>query len=750
MKPSNVRKHLFTALALATAVGSPSVTAQSEEPRMALEEVVVTARRKEESLQSVPIAVTAIDGASFEASGAADISELQGQVPNLSIYAGRNQSTTLTAFMRGVGQADPLWGVDPGVGLYVDDVYIARPQGALLSTFDVERIEVLRGPQGTLYGKNTIGGAIKYVTRRPTDEFQANVSATFGEYSTQEFKAGISGPIVEGKLRGKLSLASLQRDGWGKNRFTGRDVSDKDTQVAIAGLEWQPNDNWLVSVGADYTEDDAEPKGYKRLEANPLCPFYGITCEPLSDNYDVEAGHDPENNTESWGGSITISGTLGEAWGFKSITAYRENDTVNNIDFDTTSARITDVFADYTDDQFSQEFQFSYDNADNFDAVMGIYYFDGEAGGLVRNVFLADIEPLVAPAFGTTEGTTYTESWAVFGEGNYRATEKLTLTLGLRYTEEEKRGVAYNALWTDDTFTDVALVSADYDKKEDFPATSPRFGVRYEFSDDVMAFFTASRGFKSGGFNVRAQSEFFPESAEPFDDEQLDMYELGLKSTLADGQLRLNGTLFYGDYEDVQVSTFTSYDSDGDGRDDAFFGNFLNAGSAELSGVELETAWYPADIPWFSITANLNYLDTDEDEVDQNGDGFPDTRVITNAPELTGAVQANFDFDLGGASLNGYLGVSYRDESILTNEGGPNPNDPTQELLPLIQESYEVWNAGVAYLPESRNWRVAVNVRNLADEEYLQTGYNIPVLGIVTGSYGPPRMATASFEYFFD
>ena len=175
--------------------------------------IVVTARKREENIQEVPVAVTVITGETLEDSGVEDLSELQAEVPNLSIYAGRNQSTTLTAFMRGIGQADPLWGVDPGVGLYLDDVYIARPQGALLDVYDVERIEVLRGPQGTLYGKNTIGGAIKYVSREITDDPEAAISFTGGDFGNQDFKARVSGALVPGKLRGQggLRLAAARR-----------------------------------------------------------------------------------------------------------------------------------------------------------------------------------------------------------------------------------------------------------------------------------------------------------------------------------------------------------------------------------------------------------------------------------------------------------------------------------------------------------------------------------------------------------
>ncbi|MEM7586159.1 MAG: TonB-dependent receptor [Acidobacteriota bacterium] len=707
------------------------------------EAIVVTARKREENIQEVPIAVSLITGEALEDSGAADISDLQVQVPNLSIYPGRNQSTTLTAFLRGIGQADPLWGVDPGVGLYLDDVYIARPQGALLDVFDVERIEVLRGPQGTLYGKNTIGGAIKYVSRPLSDDTTGAISLTGGEFGTQDFKAWVSGALVPGKLRAKAAIASLQRDGYGTNLFTGRDVSDKDTLAFRLALDWLVSDDVTVKLSLDRTEDDAEPKGLTRLEANPFCPLFGITCAPNPDLFDTDSGLEPLNSTDSEGYALNIEWAINDNWQFKSITAYRESDSENNIDFDTTPAPITDVVATYSDEQTSQEFQFLYQGDGALSGVFGLFYFDGTAGGLVQNTFFGSI-------FGTTEGTTDTESFAIFGDGSYQINDRLTFNFGLRLTEEDKRGVAFNAGYTDGTFTTINAVTADYDQSETFSSFSPRLGLDYWFNDDVMGYVTLSRGFKSGGFNVRAQATAFPESALPFDDEVLTVAEFGIKSVLANRSLVLNAAAFYGDYEDIQVSTFTDFDSDGDGTNDAFFGNFLNAGSATMQGLEVEFDWTSPTATWFGLSGNVSYLDAEPDDfLDANGDGFVDTQVITNAPELTGALNLNVNFPAFDGLISGSVGYAYRDESTLTNEGGPDPTNPTRPLSPIIQPSFDLINAWVSWLSGDGTWQFTINGRNLTDEEYLTNGYNIPVLGILVGSNGAPRTVSASLGYRF-
>ncbi|HYR29422.1 MAG TPA: TonB-dependent receptor, partial [Thermoanaerobaculia bacterium] len=715
-------------------------TAAAEEPQTTSEEIVVTARKREENVQEVPIAVTVVTADKLEEAAATDLSELQTQVPNLSVYQGRNQSTTLTAFMRGIGQADPLWGVDPGVGLYMDDVYIARPQGALLDVYDVERIEVLRGPQGTLYGKNTIGGAIKYVSRQLTDERTATVALTAGSYGTMDLRASIGGALVPGKVRGKLAFATLNRDGYGENLFTGRDVSDRKTMAARGAIDWLATDTLKVAFSADYTKDDAEPKGYQRLVANRLCPLFAISCDPNDSRWDTNSGLAPLNGTESMGASIVVSTPLSSGWDFKSITAWRKSDSENNIDFDTTQARIVDVTATYYDEQLTEELQFVYDAGGKFSGVLGAYYFDGEAGGLVKNIF-------ANAQFGTTNGKTFTDSIALFGDGSYSFSDKLTFNGGLRATRETKNGVAFNAGFANDQFSTPVVILADYDKEATFDSIAPKFGVDYKFRDNLLGYVSLSRGFKSGGFNVRAQSNSFPQSAEPFDDEVLTVGEIGVKSVLADGQLVLNSAVFHGKYEDIQVSTFTAFDSNNDGVEDSFFGNFLNAGNATMNGLEVEFDASTPTIDWLSVNGYLSYLDLEPDEfLDANNDKFVDTQVITNAPDWTGGLRFNFDFPVLGGLLTASAGGAYRSESVLTNEGG---SFAGAAVRPIIQDAYTIYDAWVSWLSPDATWRFGLNAKNLTDEGYLTNGYNIPALGVLTGSYGAPRTVLATVEYRF-
>ena len=254
-----------------------------------------------------------------------------------------------------------------------------------------------------------------------------------------------------------------------------------------------------------------------------------------------------------------------------------------------------------------------------------------------------------------------------------------------------------------------------------------------------MVYGHVSRGFKSGGFNVRAQSVFVPESALPFKDEELTNVELGLKSVLADGQLVLNAAAFYGDYTDVQVSTFTQIQTP---QGPQFFGNFLNAGDAEINGIEVEFAYTPATVEWLTLAGNVNYLDAKPTKfLDENNNGLVDTQVITNAPENTAAMRAMFDVPMNNGNWVGSLGVSYRSESMLTNEG--------EGVEPLIQPSLTIWNASVGYVFGDGRYALTLHGKNLTDEYYITNGYNIPVVGIKTGSPGAPRTTLLTFDASF-
>ena len=733
------RNHLSLAIGLTLSLAAVQAHAQdaaasapASDESVTLDAVQVTARKREETLQEVPVAVTAFTAETLDKLNIRDISDLDAQVPNLTIYAARGSSSTVTAYIRGVGQSDPLWGVDPGVGIYLDDVYIARPQGALLDVFDVERIEVLRGPQGTLYGKNTVGGAIKYISRGLPTETSGNASVTVGNYGQMDVKAAIGGSLDErDALRGRIAVASLSRDGFGENTITGQDVSDKEILAMRGQLGAYVTEDLNFQFAFDWMEDQSGVRGARMLSPNRFTPLY----QPMDDRYDVRNGMPNVNDTTLKGISATANWRINDSWTTKFVTAKRESDTETNIDFDTTPQPIADVKAFYRDQQVSNELQLNYDGGGRHRGVLGIYQFSGEAGGQVRNNFFGFL-------FGDTQGTVYTDSIAVYGDWSFDVTDQFNVDVGIRFTDEDKRADVLNRGYTNGTYTVPTNTVANFDKTINFTNVAPKISLGYQLNDDILIYGLATRGFKSGGYNIRAQATAVPRSAEPFDDEVVDSFEAGAKMSFLDQRLFLNVSAFHNKYEDIQLSVFTSYDSDGNGSLDAFFGDFTNAGSGTVNGLEVEYQWLP-NRNWL-ISGNFAYLDAKYDEFIYLGQNIADEQEFTNAPEFSGAINVEYRTDLAnGGDLSARVGYSYQDDVVATTE------IIRTGALPITQDAYGLLNAGVIWNTGGA-WSFSLQGTNLADEEYRTTGYNLnAALGVVTGFYGPPRQYSLTARYEF-
>jgi iron complex outermembrane receptor protein len=713
-----------------------------------LEKVVVTARRREETLQDVPVAVTAFTPETLDKLNIRDLGDLDAQVPNLTIYAARGSNTTITAYIRGVGQSDPLWGVDPGVGIYLDDVYVARPQGGLLDVFDVGRIEVLRGPQGTLYGKNTVGGAIKYISRNLPTEFEGNVEVTAGSYGQADFKAAVGGSMGKG-VRARLAVASLNRGGFGENLVTGVDVSDKDTKAARFTLGFFPeSDKFDVRLTLDHTSDNSGVRGAQMLTTNRFDPAVPNT-PVLEDRYDVRSGLYPDNSTTADGASLTATWRPNEAWTMKSISAWRKSDTETSIDFDTLPAQLTDVHAGYHDKQLSQELQAAYDGGGKSKGVVGLYWFNGEAGGLVKNIFLkgADIPPFFPNPpgagfpgqFGTTDGQVDTKSIAVYGDWTYSFTDRLSASAGARWTQEDKHGMVNNQSYANDRFA-VPTLTVAFDKKITFTNLSPKVSLDYKLTDDVLVYGLFSRGFKSGGYNIRAS--VLPNSQEPYGDESVDSLEVGSKMAFLDQRMYLNVALFHNKYKDIQLSVFTTCVVNGL---NSFCGDFTNAGKGTVDGAELELQYRPS-AHWF-FSGNLAKLDAKFDEYMFKGFNIADQQEFTNAPDFSGAVNAEYRTALGNGDLSLRLSYSYQSDVTATTEVTIDPVTHAV-VAPIHQDGYGLLSAGAIWKTGGA-WTFSLQGSNLNDEKYLTTGYVIPSTGVRTGFYGNPRQYSLSARYEF-
>ncbi len=698
-----------------------------------LEQVTVTARKREETLQDVPIAVSAFTAQTLFKQNVQDLAGLQGKVPSLQIYAARGSNTTLTAYIRGVGQADPTWGFDPGVGIYLDDVYLARPQGAVLDVFDVERIEVLRGPQGTLYGKNTIGGAIKYVSAPLPVKTEGSVGATIGTHGEKDLKASIGGASDDQVWRGRAAFASSHNDGYGTDILTGSRNGNKNSNAARATLGFFPSNSFNAQLEVDGVRDNSNPRGAKMLSVNALDPAY----QPLSSDFDTRSGMPQMNHTKLYGTALTMNWIASQNWSLKSVTAVRGSSTDTNIDFDTLPEKIADVNAVYSDHQFSQEFQANYDAGGSVHGVLGLYYFDGSANGSIHNIFLGSppYSTLGLSLYGSTGGSMGTKSYAGYGDFSWDFAPDWSVELGLRYTHETKTAVIQNFGYADETFSTPVSVVADFSGSHASNNVSPKLSLDWSASDHVKLYASYSEAFHSGGYNIRANCTAVPSSCRPIDDEKVQSYEVGSKMTFFDDALMMNTAVYHNVYSDIQLSVFSSFTLPNGSQ--GFFGDFTNAGKGHIDGVEEEFAWKPAQ-EW-TLSGNVAYMHTKYTEFLTGGVNVADQQKFTNAPKWSGGLSLENAHELGnGGSITTRINYTY--QSMVY---------PETTLSPLIaQPAYGLWNAGVIW-QVSQPWTLSLQGTNLANKSYRTTGYNIGALGIYTGFYGAPRMVTLSARYTF-
>ncbi|MCC4295367.1 TonB-dependent receptor [Brevundimonas aurantiaca] len=731
-------------LAGATVAQDAEATAQAANAQDAatVDDIVVTARRRAESLQDVPVAVTAVTGEQLEARGALDITELARSTPSLTLNAARGSNSTLISFIRGVGQQDPLWGFDPGVGLYIDDVYVARPQAAVLDIFDVERVEVLRGPQGTLYGRNTIGGAIKYVTSRiNADEPEGRLRASYGSYNQRDVIASAQLPFSD-EFKVSAALARYLRDGYGKNLNTGNEHYNKDVTAFRASAEWSPTDSLFFRLAGDLVNDDSNARhGHREFAPSP------------ADVYDTNAGAGDKNRVQTRGVSLTGEWEMSDMFTFKSITAYREGLTRGNIDFDNLPQPILDIPAAYDDDQFSQEFQVLV-SAGRLNGVAGVYYMDANASGAFDTVVgLANLTTL-------TSGSVATKSYAVFADFSYDVTDALSVSVGGRFTKDEKEGTVFRQRYLgirSPYFGNTTAVPflgeaprTNYTRTREFEKFTPRIAVNYKFGPDLTAYASWGEGFKSGGFDMRGDAVLYPATVNGYAPETVETYEIGLKGSLLDRRLTFATAIFDSSYENQQITT--QYPAG------ATIASVVdNVGSSSIRGWEFEGRLRATDALTFN--ASLSYIDAKFDEflayiptgplnttcptvvgcfVDVSSQ-----RDFQNTPEWTGSISANYNWVMeNGSSIAFIPSIAYR---------GAYQQFETPAPL-LDQDAYWMYDASIVWTSSDDRLTFGVHGKNLGDERYRVGGYTFP--GALTGDsiigfYGPPRTVTATLGLKF-
>lgn len=708
------------------------------------EEIVVTARRTEEKLETVPAAVSAFSEKALERIQANDTTGLQGAVPNLNIVQGRGSSNATNIYIRGIGQPDALQTFDPAVGVYVDDVYYSRIRGTQLDLLDLERVEVLRGPQGTLYGKNTIGGALKVVTRKPGQEFRGSAQLAYGSYNQLEGKLSASGPISS-TLAAGFAVMHARRDGYVEDAVLDRDYNDKNTISARGALAFTPSENFRWDVSIDYTRDDAHLTVGQPL--NSLTYLVGggtalvLPSNPDPDNYNFKGRTTPSlpNSTKlrHWGVSSTMALDVTDDLVLKSITAYRKLRTIDYVDIDATQLEMGDVLVDVDQNQFSHELQLAY-TGERLQGVAGLYYL--REGITSHQEAYAD--DLVGPLLGnptftrTIDDDLVTKSYAAYANATLEVVDNIRLSAGIRYTHESK-----DYFRTTSTFSSspllTSLVPFQFVAKDDWNDWSPMASLDYRFNDDTMAYVRFAKGFKSGGFNGRANSVAERTEYQP---EKVNSYEAGFKTRIAN-QLRLGISVFNNDYKDFQARVA------GTGVDPVTnlpspVLSVINAGKLRIRGAELEASWTP--VSKLLLDTQIGYLDA-EYKV------FADTRFPGGsrafqrpafAPKWTMRFGAQYEFDLGGSgSLTVGGQTRYKSRTALAVDN--TIIGTTTEIAGLFQPGYWMHDARIVWESPDKDYSIGVYGQNLSDKAYKTDGQEFSSIGSIrTVYYGAPRTFT--------
>jgi iron complex outermembrane recepter protein len=763
----------------AQSAGPQSEAENPEEARsvLALDDVIVTARRREESLQSTPVAVTALTSEALQVRGVQSVDAVSQFVPNLQFDGAAALSGgayNATLFIRGIGQNDFAIFSDPGVAMYVDGVYLGRSIGGVIDAVDLARVEVLRGPQGTLFGRNTIGGAVNIVTQPPAPEFGGELAVTGGRFDRMDVKGVLNLPLNDAFLT-RWMVASINRDGYAKRLTDGRELGDKDSLVGRVQALWKASDSVNVSLALDGTRArqnsapltliDVAPGGF------PFMNIYNAIVAPAQTDIaapdgshtvnrafitgDIDttwAGGLSVNNLDSKGAAVTVDWNLG-AVALKSISAYRDLKAFFARDGDGTPYAFRETINNDDQDQFSQELQLSgLSFEERLTWLLGAYYFRESADETGKaNLAIGTFDALEAlPASRTfppgpparfggagnpanvgvdVEVNLFTavknKSYALFGQSSYKLTDRWSLTAGLRWTQDEKE----MDLIHQRVGSGLYIAPPGTHLTDSWSEVTPKLGIELQASPDVLLYGSYANGFKSGGFNGRPLIGS-PAELVPYDPEKVNTYELGAKTTWLERRLTLNMAAFFNQYEDMQLSI------------NATPQNFVrNAGKAESKGAELELVTRLARGVDFNFSAG--YLDAKYTELDPQlttlNPPLTLDKELVKAPEwtLSSGLQYAFDVSTGAITLRGdwsYKSKVYQD--VFNDER-------------IAQPAFSVVNAYASFTTSNENWELALFGTNLSDERYRISGNSSVGFGLAESTFAAPREWGVTARYRF-
>ena len=752
--PKFVRNPLYTGILAASMLSAGAVQAQM------LEEVVVTAQKRVESLQDVPISITAVSGDKMAENGVFKIEDLQTFTPNLSMT---ETGISTQIYIRGIGTGNNQ-GFEQSVGTYVDGVYYGRQQLLRMPFLDLERIEVLRGPQSILFGKNSIAGALNMTTAKPTEELEGRVSANYSpDGDITEFIGIISGPLSD-NLSGRLAVRKYDEEGWMDNSFKNTDELERDDTAIRGALRWEATDNLRIDLKVEWDEFEGAGRSIEIVQDDPAlagAPIPGLNFAEIltvlgypgaitetRQNNERQVDTPDTSNNEVQNYTMNIDYLIGDLT-LTAVTGYvtYEFDELNDLDF--VGAPVFEGFGEEEYDQFSQEIRLVSPGGETIDWIAGVFYQTSELDYtddiiIFEDSVLAVANPAAAPILGTQANRTYTadsDLWAVFAQATWNFADVWRLTVGGRYTSEEKDGTREMNILDSDTGEIAASPVAPIVYKIAFGIDSEQFGghklagdrdesvftplvnLQWDVTDEAMLYASYSTGFKSGGFDARSNVT----GSFEFEEEEATTYELGAKTTLLDGAAELNFALYRTDYDDLQTAQF-----------DGVLGFTVgNAKETRVQGIEVDGRWALTDN--LTMGYGLAYLDHEYKDF-SNGNCYnrqvPDGDVVNGAalcdytgksgqytPELTGNLSFSHVMDLtADLELQSNFDVSYKDEQ------NTHVNlDPQWEV-----DSITTMNLRIGVYASS--WDVALLVQNLSDEQQFSYVGNTPLSGSSFGT----------------
>ena len=769
--------------ALIAVVSASNVLAQRQISGQ-LEEVIVTAEKREQNLQDVPISVSAMNASMIEKTFSRDIVDIAGMSPNLTIDPILGNGTASIS-IRGMQLNDVEKSFDPAVAVYQDGIYLATTTGALLNVWDAERIEVLRGPQGTLFGRNTIGGLVHVIRSKPTGELGGKIAVTIAEDGQQDVKATVNFPEVAG-ISTKITVMDISGGEYFTNKTRGTDEGDSDLTAFSFSAQWRPTDNFDLQFTYDDVGDDTPVRPVTCLTESPeLFAALGLIGDNCANKDNEDFHRDTYTSTDQSASIDLESFSLHANWAINDdhrlvmIYADRDMEETSKQEFDGIAFDGFRVSRPQFESQESLEVRLESDFAWGRTTIGG-FYWDSEYSAWQTTYFFG--------GFNDSPRTDQrTENTAFFGQVDWDITEQLTLSVGGRYTSEDKtfcqvftapdengtvvdfEGVrksptkAWGAdceAWmlpvVNNSFTDAITGEVgEFTGKESWSEFTPKVGLSYNYSDAGMVYVSYTEGFRSGGFNGRATGAA---NAGPYQPEIVESWELGFKTSWLDNTLQLNGSIFTTDYQDKQEDVVLP------GTDGAVTLTLVqNAAAATLDGFEIESVWIP--VAGLTLTANMGYLDASYDDYTVSDPaGLPLDKSgfeLRKAPELNYSIGGTYEWQMANdAFIVAAMNYRWKDDyAINASYGGPK----NYSSDPLIQESFGLLDASINY--ETENWRVSLFGKNLTDESYfyhvldVAAGYSaasptdatpVYVPGLWTfGTINRPRYFGVEAQYMF-